>query len=120
MRSAIYLDHNATTPVEPRVLDAMLPFFSARCGNAASPHCFGMEARSAVEEARAQIASLVGARARDVIVTSGATEANNLAIRGLAEASVGRHQIVSCVTEHPSVLAPLDRVAKHGLTVDLC
>src|SRR6187455_1831935 len=84
----IYLDHHATTPVDARVLEAMLPFFSEKFGNAASKqHRFGWDANDAVERARAQIASLIGAGSKDRIFTSGATEANNLAIKGVARAA---------------------------------
>ncbi|MCA1837523.1 MAG: aminotransferase class V-fold PLP-dependent enzyme, partial [Actinobacteria bacterium] len=93
----IYLDYNATTPVDDGVLASMWPYFSQEFGNAASPHTYGRAAFDAVELARAQLASLVGARPRDVVFTSGATEANNLALLGLAETACGdRRQIVSC------------------------
>jgi len=119
--AAIYLDHNATTPVDDAVLAEMWPYFSDQCGNASSPHLFGQAARAAVESARERVAMLVGVRVRDVVFTSGATEANNLAIRGVVEgAATERRQIVSCATEHPSVLAPLEILAKAGLRVDLC
>lgn len=119
--SAVYLDYNATTPVDDGVLAEMWPYFSEECGNAASPHLFGQSAHAAVESARERLARLVGANARDVVFTSGATEANNLAIRGVIEGSAShRRHIVSCVTEHLSVLAPLERLAKDGFTVDLC
>src|SRR6266852_1816169 len=78
----VYLDHNATTPVEPEVLDAMLPYFSAEFGNAASIHTFGQRARSAVETAREQVAALIGARPQEIIFTSGGTESDNHAIFG--------------------------------------
>ncbi len=118
---AIYLDYNATTPVDDAVLAEMWPYFSNQAGNASSPHAFGHAAREAVEGARERVAALVGARSRDVVFTSGATEANNLAILGVVEGAAGeRRQIVSCTTEHPSVLAPLEHLAKRGLRVDLC
>jgi cysteine desulfurase len=102
----LYLDHHATTPVDPRVLERMLPYFVERFGNPSSRnHAFGWEAAEAVEQARAQVARLIGAHHREVIFTSGATESNNLAIKGVARslASKGRH-LVTVVTEHPSVL----------------
>ena len=112
----IYLDHHATTPVDPRVLETMLPFFSERFGNAASKqHRFGWDASGAVERARQQVAALIGAGSKDVIFTSGATEANNLALKGAAEArrADGDH-LVTVVTEHKAVLDPLKRLERDG------
>ena len=87
----IYLDHHATTPVDRRVLEAMLPYFTEKFGNAASKHHrFGWEANDAVERARKQVAALIGAGSKDVIFTSGATEANNLAIKGAADGASRR------------------------------
>jgi cysteine desulfurase len=104
----IYLDSHATTPVDPRVLDAMLPFFTEHFGNAASRnHPFGWKAGKAVEQAREQVATLIGARFRNVVFTSGATESNNLAIKGLAvRAPAARRHIVTISTEHRAVLDP--------------
>ena len=105
---AIYLDHQATTPVDPRVLDAMLPWFSETFGNAHSEqHAWGRQAADAVEVARAQVASLIGAEAREIVFTSGATESNNLAIKGALRFALrhGRvNHVVSVVTEHKCVL----------------
>src|SRR5947199_3248842 len=100
----VYLDHSATTPCDPRVVEAMLPFLIEKFGNASSVHMFGQEARAAVDKARRQVASLIEARANEVVFTSGGTEANNLAIRGTCEAAIaqGRHIITSAI-EHPSV-----------------
>ncbi len=115
----IYLDHHATTPVDPRVLETMLPFFTERFGNAASKqHRFGWDANDAVERARKQVAALIGAGSKDVIFTSGATEANNLAIKGAAEArrADGDH-LVTVVTEHKAVLDPLKRLERDGWRV---
>jgi len=102
----IYMDHHATTPVDERVLAAMLPFFVGRFGNAASrTHAHGRAARNAVEHGRAQVARLIGAKPDEVIFTSGATESDNLALRGVAQArlSEGKH-IVTVRTEHKAVV----------------
>ncbi len=101
---SIYLDYQATTPVDPRVLEVMLPFFTHRFGNPASvQHAQGNSARKAVELAREQIASMVRADRREIVFCSGATEANNLALKGLAEGASRRHLVVSAI-EHPAVL----------------
>ncbi|MGD9902663.1 MAG: cysteine desulfurase family protein [Vicinamibacterales bacterium] len=115
----IYLDHHATTPVDARVLEAMLPFFAEAFGNASSrQHRYGWQAEEAVEQARQQIAGLVGARAREIVFTSGATEANNLAIRGAMSArrSRGSH-IVTVATEHHAVLDTCHALAEAGCEV---
>lgn len=115
----IYLDHHATTPVDARVLEAMLPFFSQVFGNPASrQHKFGWDAADAVERARKQVAMLMGAAPKDVIFTSGATEANNLAIKGIANAAGStesrRDHIVTVVTEHKAVLDPVRSLERRG------
>src|SRR5437660_4651562 len=104
MMRRIYLDHSATTPVDRQVVQAMLPYLTERFGNASSIHQMGQEARAGVDRARRQIAAFVGARANEIVFTSGGTEANNLAVRGICEAnqSRGRHIIISAI-EHPSV-----------------
>ena len=111
----VYLDHNATTPVDPRVLDAMLPHFRETFGNAASAHAFGCAAHTAVETARQQTASLIHADPREIIWTSGATESDNLAIKGVAEQykEKGRH-IVTAIHEHHAVIDPCRKLASRG------
>ncbi|MEM9068482.1 MAG: aminotransferase class V-fold PLP-dependent enzyme [Myxococcota bacterium] len=113
----IYLDHHSTTPVDPRVLDAMLPFLRDQFGNAASrSHAFGHRAKEAVDTARAQVAALVGGRASEVVFTSGATESDNLAIKGVAHArkDEGRLRVVTLQTEHKAVLDSVTRLAREG------
>ena len=116
----IYLDHHATTPVDPRVFDAMRPFFLEKFGNAASVnHAFGTEAADAVEQARGEVAQLLGADASSLIFTSGATEANNLALLGVVRAAgPGRH-VIATSAEHRSVLDPLRRLERSGTEVTL-
>ena len=114
----IYLDHHATTPVDPRVLDAMLPYFGDRFGNAASrSHEYGWQARDAVETAREHVAALIGARPREIIFTSGATESDNLAIKGVVHASTGDRHVVTVTTEHRAVLDTCRRLAGEGCRV---
>ena len=114
----VYLDHSATTPIDSRVVDAMMPYLAEKFGNASSIHQFGQEARAAVDKARRQIASLISARANEIVFTSGGTEANNLAIRGVCEAaqSHGRHIVTSAI-EHPSVRGVLEYLEKNGWTI---
>jgi len=111
----VYLDHSATTPSDPRVVEAMLPYLTEKFGNASSVHSFGQEARAAVDRARRQVAAFAGARANEIVLTSGGTEANNLAIRGLGEAaqSHGRHIITSAI-EHPSVRSSIHGLEQRG------
>ena len=119
LKLPIYMDYHATTPVDPRVLEAMLAFFNERFGNAASRnHPFGWEAEEAVEKARKQVADLIGASAKEVVFTSGATESDNLAIKGVAEMyrEKGNH-IITCVTEHKAVIDTCKRLEKEGYRV---
>jgi cysteine desulfurase len=115
----IYLDNHATTPVDPRVLDAMLPYFRERFGNASSrSHRFGWEAEEAVEKARAQVAQLVGADPREIVFTSGASEANNLALKGAAaRRPAAKAHILASPVEHPSVRDTVEHLAKGGAEV---
>ena len=115
----IYFDHNATTPVDPAVLDAMLPFFSANFGNASSIHTFGQRARSAVETAREQVAALLNARPQEIVFTSGGTESDNHAIFGVvaaAAAAIAKHVITSSI-EHEAVLNTCQALEKQGVAV---
>jgi len=119
MNRPVYLDNAATTPTDPRVLDAMLPYFREKFGNAASRnHKYGWEAEEAVEAARKQVAAVLGADAKDIVFTSGATESNNLAIKGVARSyrQKGRH-VITQATEHKSVLDPCGWLEKEGWQV---
>ena len=111
----VYFDHSATTPVDPRVLEAMMPYLTQKFGNASSVHYFGQEARAAVDRARREVAQLIGARPNEIVFLSGGTEANNFAIRGLCEAAKahGRHIITSAI-EHPSVRGVCAAMEKRG------
>ncbi len=119
MKLPIYLDNHATTPLDPRVLDAMMPYLTEHFGNAASRnHAFGWAAEEAVEKARKQIASLIGANSKEIIFTSGATESNNLAIKGVAQmyAEKGNH-IITAATEHKAVLDTCKHLEKEGIRI---
>lgn len=115
----IYLDYHATTPADPRVVEAMTPYFTERFGNAASrQHAFGWAARDAADAARRQVAGLIGADPREICFTSGATESNNLALKGVVTAAAGRPpHIVTAATEHRAVLDPCRRLAAAGVGV---
>jgi cysteine desulfurase len=119
LKLPIYMDNHATTPVDPRVLDVMLPYFTDRFGNAASRnHAFGWQAEEAVEVARKQVAGLIGATAKEIVFTSGATESDNLAIKGAAlmYREKGKH-IVTVVTEHKAVLDTCKHLEQDGFDV---
>jgi len=117
----VYLDYNATTPVEPEVLDAMLPYFSGEFGNASSIHTFGQKARAAVETAREQVAALIGARPQEIFFTSGGTESDNHAIFGIAgpsaNASKPRPHVITSFVEHEAVLNACQALEKQGVDV---
>lgn len=119
MKLPIYMDNHATTPVDPRVLDAMLPYFTNNFGNAASRnHSFGWEAEQGVENAREQVARIIGAKTKEIVFTSGATESNNLAIKGVAHMyrEKGDH-IITCATEHKAVLDTCKHLETEGFRV---
>jgi len=119
MKAPVYLDYSATTPCDPRVVSRMLPFFSDTFGNAASrSHAFGWTAEAAVEEARSQVATLIGAHPKEILWTSGSTEANNLAIKGVAAMyrQKGNH-LITAVTEHKAVLDPMKYLETQGFEV---
>jgi cysteine desulfurase len=119
MKLPIYMDYNATTPLDPRVLDAMMPYLRDRFGNAASrSHSFGWEAEEAVEHARAKIAAALGASPKEIVWTSGATESNNIAVKGVAAMyrDKGNH-IITQETEHKAILDPCKYLEQHGFNV---
>lgn len=121
----VYLDHSATTPADPRVVEAMLPYLTEKFGNASSVHFFGQEARAAVDRARREVASLIGARANEIVFVSGGTEANNLALRGITDASLdkagsanqnpgNRGHVITSAIEHSSVRGISEALEKDG------
>lgn len=119
MKFPVYMDYNATTPVDPRVRDEMLPYFCEIFGNASSSnHKFGWEAEEAVSKARRQVAELIGARANEIMFTSGSTESNNISIKGVAEmySEKGNH-IITCKTEHKAILETCEYLEKRGCVV---
>jgi cysteine desulfurase len=114
----VYLDHSATTPADSRVVEAMLPYLTEKFGNASSVHGYGQEARAAVDRARREVATLIGARANELVFVSGGTEANNLAIRGICDAaSAHGHHIITSDIEHSSVRGICELLEKHGWEV---
>ncbi len=122
LKLPIYMDHAATTPCDPRVVEAMLPYFTEKFGNSGSRnHRFGWDAEAGIDEARGHVAALLGANEKEIIFTSGATESNNLAIKGAAEmyekkpaGQTGRGHIITCIIEHKAVLDPVKRLVKEG------
>src|SRR5512141_2446923 len=119
MKIPIYMDYHATTPLDPRVLESMLPYFTTDFGNAASKsHAFGWHAEEAVEAAREQVAALIGASAKEIVWTSGATESDNRAIKGAAHfyQTKGKH-LVTCKTEHKAVLDSMHALERQGFEV---
>lgn len=115
----IYFDNSATTPVDPRVVEAMLPYLAGKFGNASSIHFFGQEAKAAIDKARHQVAHLVNARPNEIVFTSGGTEANNLAIKGIlqSQSAVERPHIVTSIIEHSSVKNVCEDIEKQGISV---
>jgi len=121
MPELIYLDHNATTPLDARVLEAMMPYLTKFFGNASSIHRAGKEARTAIESAREKIASIIGASPREIIFTSGGTESDNLAIFGVMRAleKIGKKHIITSAIEHHAVLEPANYLKKQGYDVTI-
>jgi len=118
MKLPIYFDNHATTPVDPRVVDAMLPFFTEQFGNSASKHAFGWEAEAAVHQARKHVGNLIGAAPKEIVFTSGATESDNLAIKGVAELHRDRgDHIITCAAEHKAVLDCCKFLERQGYRV---
>ena len=115
----VYLDHSATTPVDRRVVEAMLPFLTEKFGNASSVHSFGQEARAAVDRARREVAALIGARANEVVFVSGGTEANNLAISGITEATRSRASNTSSVEQGHVITSAIEHSSVRGISDDL-
>jgi len=120
VKKVIYLDYNATTPIDPYVAEAMLPFIHSHFGNPSSGHVYGREAKTAVETARGQVAEMLDCRPDEVFFTSGGTESNNLAIKGYIQANRhrGNHVITSAV-EHPAVLEVCKEVASSGIEISI-
>jgi len=120
MNDPLYLDYNATTPVDPRVIEAMLPYLRTHCGNPSSDHIYGRTAKAAVDQARAEVAALIGAQPAEIVFTGCATEANNLALQGAARALFSnrrRRTLLYSAVEHPSVAQPMRHLASAGWAV---
>jgi len=119
LKLPVYLDHNATTPCDPRVMEAMLPYFTENFGNAASKnHAYGWQAEEAVNYSREQVAMLIGAESQEIIFASGATEADNLALKGVFEMYSGKgNHIITCNIEHKAVLDPCRHLEKLGAEI---
>ena len=114
----IYLDYNATTPVAPEVFRAMRPYLESQFGNPSCDYALGLAAREAVHQARREVAALLGCDPEDIVFTSGATEANNTVLKGVAPHH-GRGQIITCATEHPAVLAPCRFLQSQGFAITI-
>src|SRR5574337_961887 len=113
----IYLDYNASTPVDPRILNEILPYLKEKYGNPSSGHSFGVACRAGIEQARERMARLLGCEPSEIIFTSGATESNNMVIKGIAKAAgKGKHFITSRI-EHPAVLEPCRHLERFGYSV---
>ncbi len=117
MTTPIYLDYNASTPVATRVLDEMLPYLKQKYGNPSSTHAFGVACRAGIEQARERVAGMLGGEAPEIIFTSGATESNNMVIKGVAASSPKGSHIITSKIEHPAVLEPCRYLERHGYTV---
>src|SRR5262245_19489819 len=113
----VYLDYNATTPLLPEVVDTMLPYLREHFGNPSSDHEVGRRARSAVEESRQRVATLLGCSSDEIVFTSGGTEANNLAIRGVSEARFDHRHVITSTIEHPATASPCQWLERHGYRV---
>ena len=113
----IYLDNSATTPVDPRVVEAMMPYLTEQFGNASSIHYFGQQAKAAVDKARHQVAHLIGARPNEIVFTSGGTESNNLAIKGILDNASPAAHIITSAIEHSAVKNVCEELEKHGFRV---
>ena len=119
MKPTVFLDYNSTTPVDPRVLEAMIPWFSERPGNAASAHFAGRQASFAVDKARSSVAQMLGVRESEIIWTSGATESNNTILRGFEHPDASRRRVLVGATEHKAVLDTADHLATRGWIVEV-
>jgi cysteine desulfurase len=113
----IYLDYNASTPIAPKVLEAMMPYLTSKFGNPSSSHSFGVECRAAIEQARERVANLLGCEASEIVFTSGATESNNMVIKGIAKAAGKGNHFITSQIEHPAVLEPCRHIERFGYKV---